>query len=86
MDGAIYVGRPTIWGNPFKVGPDGTRAEVIERYRIYFYAEAQDHLRLMARQLLTGKDLICWCWPLDCHARIILEYVNGETDRGSRAA
>jgi len=28
----VYIGRPSKWGNPFAVGRDGTRAEVIELY------------------------------------------------------
>ena len=31
-DGAIYIGRGSKWGNPFVIGKDGTRAEVIEKY------------------------------------------------------
>jgi len=26
----VYVGRPSKWGNPFTIGPDGTRDEVID--------------------------------------------------------
>ena len=29
----IYIGRPSKWGNPFSIGKDGTREEVIEKYR-----------------------------------------------------
>ena len=31
----IYIGRPSLFGNPFKIGKDGTRAEVIEKYEAY---------------------------------------------------
>jgi hypothetical protein len=30
---AIYVGRPTKWGNPFRIGVDGSREGVIAKYR-----------------------------------------------------
>lgn len=30
---AVYVGRPTMWGNPFIVGEHGTREEVVALYR-----------------------------------------------------
>lgn len=30
----VYVGRGTKWGNPFEIGKDGTRLEVIEKYRL----------------------------------------------------
>ena len=29
---AAYIGRPSLWGNPFVIGKDGTRAEVVEKY------------------------------------------------------
>jgi hypothetical protein len=29
---AIYVGRPTKWGNPFRIGVDGSREGVIAKY------------------------------------------------------
>ena len=31
----VYVGRPTKWGNPFKIGVDGNRQKVIRKYRQY---------------------------------------------------
>ncbi|PIW12451.1 MAG: hypothetical protein COW35_01440, partial [Candidatus Infernicultor aquiphilus] len=31
----VYIGRPSKWGNPFTIGKDGTRSEVIEKYRIW---------------------------------------------------
>ncbi|MDQ5843653.1 MAG: DUF4326 domain-containing protein [Thermoproteota archaeon] len=27
----VYIGRPSKWGNPFKIGKDGSREEVIQR-------------------------------------------------------
>ena len=30
--GAIYIGRGSKWGNPFRIGPDGDRATVIAKY------------------------------------------------------
>ena len=32
-NGAVLIDRRTRWGNPFVVGRDGTRAQVIARYR-----------------------------------------------------
>jgi len=29
---AVYIGRPSMWGNPFVIGKDGTRAEVVEKH------------------------------------------------------
>jgi hypothetical protein len=33
----VYIGRPSIFGNPFTIGKDGSREEVIIKYKTYFY-------------------------------------------------
>lgn len=69
----VYVGRPSVWGNPFKEGVHGTREEVIEMYRHYLLAS----VRLMAMlPELRGKILGCWCAPKPCHADVLLELAN----------
>lgn len=73
--GSIYVGRPTSWGNPFIIGPDGNRAEVIEKFRVYISTRPDFQTAIKAE--LQGKDLICWCAPLPCHADVLLEIANG---------
>ena len=70
--GAIYVGRPTKWGNPFVLP---TRAESVEAFAAYL-AERPD-LVARARQELRGHDLVCWCPPDEpCHADVWLELAN----------
>ena len=74
---AVYVGRPSKWGNPFKIGPSETREQAIEDFRI-------QHVGVFLfiggiRQELRGKDLVCWCAPLPCHADVLLEIANKET-------
>lgn len=56
--------RPSKWGNPFKIGRDGTRAEVIEKHYQYVCENAE-----LMRNLceLEGKDLVCCCKPAPCH-------------------
>lgn len=70
---AVYVGRPGLWGNPFEIGRDGSRAEVIEKYRKLV---ADDPLRVSRLPALRGRDLVCWCKPLPCHADVLLEMAN----------
>lgn len=74
LTGSVYVGRPSRWGNPFVIGPDGDRAQVVEKYRIWL----QDRPALCARARfeLRGKHLVCWCAPLPCHADVLLEVAN----------
>lgn len=72
---AIYVGRPTKWGNPFIIGTDGTRDEVIQMYRDRLMV-CPPLLELLP--LLRGSDLVCWCAPQPCHADVLLELANKE--------
>lgn len=73
---AIYVGRGcgSRWGNPFIIGRDGTRAEVISKYKAWL--PQQRHL-IAQLPSLRGRDLVCFCAPLPCHGDILLEAANG---------
>jgi len=83
---AVYVGRPSKWGNPYQIGISGTRGEVIQMYR----EDLEDALASNPHFLdtLKGKDLVCWChtWdgqgdnPLYCHADVLLELANREVE------
>ena len=68
---AVYVGRPTKWGNPYTVREHGTRSEVVQLYRRYIMCKPG---LLSDLDELVGKDLACWC-PLDqpCHADVLIE-------------
>lgn len=70
---AVYVGRPSKWGNPFVIGPHGTREQVVEAYRLWILRG--NPLRNDMHEL-RGKDLVCWCAPLPCHADVLLELAN----------
>lgn len=69
---AIYIGRPSLWGNPFIIGRDGTREEVIEKFRLYILRSKLD------LSPLKGKHLVCWCKPQACHGDILLELANAD--------
>lgn len=70
----IYVGRPTKFGNPFVIGRDGTRAEVVQKYREWIASNPD--LYEAAQRELRGQNLICWCAPEPCHADVLLEIAN----------
>jgi hypothetical protein len=69
----VYVGRPSKWGNPFHVGRDGTRAQVIERYERWLLDQPE---LVAALHELRGKTLGCWCAPQPCHADVLARYAN----------
>jgi len=91
-ENAVYVGRPTKWGNPF-TGPNAiemyknmiTKLANWRQYAKHGYSASWFDYRkgkfvtLYPEDLLElrGKDLVCWC-PLDkpCHADVLLEIAN----------
>lgn len=70
---AVYVGRPTDFGNPFSAKHFG-REEAIRRFEAL--VNRDESFKTLIRQELKGKDLICWCAPLACHADILLRVAN----------
>lgn len=74
----IFIGRPSIWGNPFKEGRHGTREEVIEKYREYI--KTHPFLLDLARKELKGAVLGCYCKPKPCHGDVLAELVNEADD------
>jgi len=71
-NGSVYIGRPSKWGNPFVIGKDGTRDDVIRKYREYLLTGPLfGHLGD-----LRGKSLVCWCRPRACHGDVLLELAN----------
>lgn len=71
-----YIGRPSQWGNPFKIDRDGSREEVIAKYAQYVW-EHPELLREIKAQL-PGKRLICYCAPLACHGDVLAAIANDE--------
>ena len=77
----VYIGRPSIFCNPFKIGPDGGREMVIEKYKVYFLDKIENDEEFKQEVLkLKDKRLGCFCYPLDCHGDIIAEWVNSQSD------
>lgn len=80
-----YVGRTGLgftspFGNPFKIGRDGSRQEVVEKYRAYFYKRLANDKEFKEQvQMLRGQKLGCFCAPRACHADVIAEYLNAST-------
>lgn len=70
----VYVGRPSKWGNPFRIGVDGTREEVISKYESWL--RASPTLVAAAKSELKGKVLGCWCAPEACHADVLVRIAN----------
>lgn len=72
----VYVGRPSKWGNPFKLEREADRPKVLEQYRRWLASNPQ--LIEAAKKELKGKVLACWCAPKPCHADVLLEVANAD--------
>ena len=71
----VYIGRPSKWGNPFEIGKDGTRKNVIKKYEQWILTQPQI---LNALHELRGKVLGCWCKPKPCHGDVLIKLINEE--------
>jgi hypothetical protein len=90
--GAVYVGRPSRWGNPFRIGETypflrgGVTVRDAEQ-AVKFFADWVEDIRYWDAEeerfgapitALRGHDLACWCRPeWPCHADVLLELANG---------
>jgi hypothetical protein len=79
-EGAVAIGRGTVWGNPFIIGADGDRDTVIRKFHTY----AQWRLEREPKWLepLRGKDLACYCSPNMCHGHSIMVLLMEITKEG----
>lgn len=80
----VYIGRPSIWGNPFTHLADkktlaefvvGSREEAVQAYEAWILTQPQ-----LLAQLgqLKGKVLACWCSPKACHGDVLAKLANKE--------
>lgn len=69
--GAVYVGRPTIWGNPFS---KGSKDQNIADFREYACERVKRDPKWL--EPLRGKHLVCWCAPANCHGDVLIELAN----------
>ena len=85
----VKVDRTTRWGNPFRMGRDGDRAQCVRLFERLLQNDAPlagypvEEQSLLLEQVhahlheLQGKDLACWC-PLNgpCHAEVLLHHAS----------
>ena len=85
-ENTIYVGRGTMWGNPFNVGGNYQGFFVTQQMAVALYrqhvADEMPPLQDVKRSAwkLRGKNLACFCAPGEvCHADVLLEIANPDT-------
>lgn len=63
----VYVGRPSVYGNPFRIGEGWSRDDVMRKYAEHVLTLPDEALRF-----LEGKTLGCHCKPKACHGDLII--------------
>ena len=70
----VYIGRPSPWGNPFRMRGEWDRAAVIRRYRAHLTERVREGtITRTALAALAGRRLMCWCHPAACHGDVLAE-------------
>ena len=79
-----YIGRPSPLGNPFMIGRDGSRPEVIAKYREWLHPQLDESKpspvlnemnRLTDLHEAGNLNLICWCAPKECHGDVLAQAI-----------
>lgn len=95
----VYVGRPSVLGNPFFIGRDGLRDVVISKYKAWLWDNLKSNNKQIIDELMRLRELaknyhnlvlICWCKPQACHGDVIkscIEWLDtlGKTEKEIRA-
>lgn len=76
----VYIGRPSVLGNPFTMRDESQRASVIARYKTWLEQRYLDdpavhaELHALAARAKAGEQLAlqCWCAPAACHGDVII--------------
>jgi len=64
-----YIGRGSIFGNPFRIGKDGNREEVIKQYEAWARQAIFHSIYNLPEDAILG----CYCKPKACHGDIIIK-------------
>lgn len=78
--GAVYIGRPSLLGNPYPISKTTSREEAVRKYEEYFKKEMLENrqFRAYVDSLACAPALTCWCAPEKCHGDIIVQYLTGQ--------
>lgn len=77
IDNKRFPPKSSIFANPFKINKDGTREEVLAKYKNYIVDKLEkDDVFLQELLKLKGKNMGCWCCPEMCHGNILLELIQ----------
>lgn len=73
----VYIGRGSIWGNPYKISDTQTRDDVVDAYRRYLWSAIRNGVVTKEMLLeLDGKRLACYCAPQACHGDVLVRAIE----------
>lgn len=73
----VYIGRGSVWGNPYIIGVDGTREEVVAKFgKLLWNLMKSGSITKKDLLSLDGKRLACYCAPQACHGDMIKRAVK----------
>lgn len=79
----VYIGRGSVFGNPYSIGEHGSREEVIALFKTYLWGRMNTSPSFCGKLMeLEGKTLGCFCKPQACHGDVIvaaIKYMKGVT-------
>ena len=73
---AVRIDRGTRYGNPFVLGEDGDRDEVCDAYEQHYIPYKPSITRKIDTGELSGKVLVCHCYPERCHGDFLCNEIN----------
>lgn len=78
-ENTVYIGRPSKWGNPFKIGRDGDREQCLALFKASLIKRMKvgEAVIEQIKKELKGKNVACWC-SVDqvCHGDVLLKLAN----------
>jgi len=69
----VLIARPSKWENPFQIGRDGNRDQVIRMYEVHIRRRPD---LIAALPELVGKRLGCHCKPEACHGDVLIRLLK----------
>ena len=91
-EGAVYIGRPSVLGNPYAISAASTPDEVLAQYRVWLESRLRKGDSPQARLIQTLREryaregvvsLVCFCSPQPCHGDVISEFIGGPVERST---
>lgn len=85
----LYIGRPSLFGNPFPIDGEHTRDAVLAMYEEYITKQLREEeaLRRLAKSVVSelrygmNVNLVCFCKPEPCHGDFLAALLNGLAEK-----